>query len=50
MQVFNRSFSIKGGDRGLGTYSIKLLSERYLNGEVGFTSEEGTGVASSSYG
>jgi len=44
LQVFNRSFSTKGADRGLGTYSIKLLSERYLKGEVGFTSEEGRGT------
>ena len=44
LQVFKRSFSTKGHDRGLGTYSIKLLTENYLDGEVGFTSEapEGT--------
>ena len=44
LQVFQRSFSTKGTGRGLGTYSIKLLSEQYLNGKVGFTtsSEEGT--------
>jgi len=44
LQVFQRSFSTKGTGRGLGTYSIKLLSERYLNGRVTFTStaEEGT--------
>lgn len=35
-QVFQRSFSTKGNGRGLGTYSIKLLTERYLNGTVGF--------------
>jgi signal transduction histidine kinase len=41
LQVFQRSFSTKGAGRGLGTYSIKLLTERYLNGKVGFrTSEE----------
>ncbi len=44
LQVFNRSFSTKGADRGLGTYSIKLLSERYLKGETGFTSEAGAGT------
>jgi hypothetical protein len=43
-QVFQRSFSTKGGGRGLGTYSIKLLSEKYLKGTVGFTSEEGKGT------
>jgi signal transduction histidine kinase len=43
-QIFQRSFSTKGKGRGLGTYSIKLLTERYLNGSVGFTStlEAGT--------
>ena len=44
LQVFNRSFSTKGADRGLGTYSMKLLSERYLGGRVGFTSEAGQGT------
>lgn len=43
-QVFQRSFSTKGNGRGLGTYSIKLLTERYLKGVAGFASsaEEGT--------
>lgn len=38
LQVFQRSFSTKAADRGLGTYSMKLLGESYLNGQVGFTS------------
>jgi signal transduction histidine kinase len=44
LQVFQRSFSTKGRDRGLGTYSMKLLVERYLAGQVGFESsmERGT--------
>ena len=43
LQVFQRSFSTKGHGRGLGTYSIKLLSESYLKGKVSFTSDtEGT--------
>lgn len=44
LQVFQRSFSTKGQGRGLGTYSIKLLTERYLGGEVSFTTslEAGT--------
>jgi len=44
LQVFQRSFSTKGAGRGIGTYSVKLLTERYLGGEVCFTSshEEGT--------
>jgi signal transduction histidine kinase len=44
LQVFNRSFSTKGTGRGLGTYSIKLIGERYLKGETGFTSEPGVGT------
>jgi len=43
-QIFQRSFSTKGSDRGLGTYSIKLLGEKFLNGKVYFTSEESTGT------
>lgn len=39
LQVFQRSFSTKGTGRGLGTYSIKLLTERYLQGSVFFTSD-----------
>jgi hypothetical protein len=44
LSVFQRSFSTKGGGRGLGTYSMKLLSERYLKGSVTFssTASEGT--------
>jgi signal transduction histidine kinase len=44
LQVFQRSFSTKGAGRGLGTYSIKLLTERYLKGSVSFSTsaEEGT--------
>lgn len=44
LQIFNRSFSTKGSGRGLGTYSMKLLSERYLRGGVSFesTKENGT--------
>jgi signal transduction histidine kinase len=40
MQIFQRSFSTKGTGRGLGTYSIKLLGERYLRGKVSFTSSQ----------
>jgi len=44
LQIFQRSFSTKGPGRGVGTYSIKLLTERYLHGRVSFTStpEQGT--------
>jgi signal transduction histidine kinase len=45
LQLFNRSFSTKSSaGRGIGTYSMKLFGERYLNGKVSFrsNSEEGT--------
>lgn len=35
-RVFTRSFSTKGPGRGLGTYGMKLLAERYLGGRVWF--------------
>ncbi len=44
LQVFNRSFSTKGPGRGLGTYSIKLLTERYLGGKASFTSDKKSGT------
>jgi len=44
LQVFQRSFSTKGTGRGIGTYSMKLLGEKYLGGQVGFTSEDGEGT------
>ena len=37
LQMFKRSFSTKGRNRGLGTYSMKLLTERYLHGKVSFS-------------
>jgi signal transduction histidine kinase len=44
LQIFKRSFSTKGEGRGLGTYSMRLLSERYLHGQVSFTSSEANGT------
>jgi hypothetical protein len=44
LQIFSRSFSTKGLGRGLGTYSIKLISERYLHGQVSFVSNENDGT------
>lgn len=41
LQIFNRSFSTKGTGRGLGTYSVKLLTERFLHGRARFTSTPG---------
>ena len=44
LQVFQRSFSTKGMGRGLGTYSMKLLTEKYLGGKVYFNSSENKGT------
>ena len=43
-QIFQRSFSTKGVDRGLGLYSVKLLSTRYLKGNTSFTTDESNGT------
>lgn len=43
-QVFQRSFSTKGAGRGLGTWSMKLLSTRYLGGDITFRSDPGEGT------
>jgi hypothetical protein len=44
LQLFQRSFSTKGLSRGIGTYSIKLLTENYLKGKVSFVSNEKEGT------
>ncbi len=44
LQIFQRSFSTKGHGRGIGTYSIKLLGERYLGGNVSFTTSKEHGT------
>jgi signal transduction histidine kinase len=45
LQVFRRSFSTKSPvGRGIGTYSAKLITERYLGGSLTFTSSEGAGT------
>lgn len=43
-QLFQRSYSTKGKNRGVGTYSMKLLGERYLKGKVDFTSDKKSGT------
>ena len=43
LQIFNRSFSTKNQNRGLGTYSMKLLSS-FLKGTVNFTTSEEDGT------
>ena len=45
LQIFYRSFSTKEGTgRGIGTFSMKLFGERYLGGQVRFTSTESEGT------
>ncbi len=43
-RLFHRNVSTKGAGRGLGTHSVKLLSEKYLKGHVGFSSSETLGT------
>lgn len=40
-QMFKRYISTKSRDRGLGNYVTKLLTEKYLQGEVHFVSGDG---------
>ncbi len=44
IQVFKRSFSTKGEGHGLGTYAMKLLSEKYLEGQIQFETSETDGT------
>ncbi|MBI2428162.1 MAG: HAMP domain-containing histidine kinase [Ignavibacteriales bacterium] len=44
LQMFQRSFSTKGTGRGLGTYSVKLFTERFLQGRVSFVSNQDDGT------
>lgn len=43
-RIFQRSFSTKGPNRGMGTYSMKLIGEQVLGGSVGFASSEEAGT------
>lgn len=43
-QLFNRSVSTKGAGRGLGLYSMKFLTEHYLNGTIEFISSKKGGT------
>ncbi len=42
--IFQRSFSTKDKGRGIGTYSMKLLGEKYLKGKIGFESSASQGT------
>lgn len=44
LQLFKRSFTTKGTGHGIGTYSMKLLGEKYLKGKVGFESSPENGT------
>jgi len=45
LQIFQRSFTTKAAaGRGIGTYAVRLLTERYLGGEVSFTSTPNGGT------
>ncbi len=44
LKLFQKSFSTKGMGRGWGTYSIKVLTEKYLRGKVRFFSAAGKGT------
>jgi hypothetical protein len=44
LQLFQRSFSTKGAGRGTGTYSVRLLTEKYLGGSVSFATSEREGT------
>ena len=43
-QIFQRSFSTKGPGRGIGTYSMRLITEQYLDGSVSFLSQDDKGT------
>ena len=43
-QIFMRGFTDKEERKGLGTYGMKLLGERYLRGHVGFKSSQESGT------
>lgn len=45
LQIFQRSFTTKAEHgHGIGTYSVKMLTERYLKGSASFRSEPGEGT------
>ncbi len=43
-RVFQRSYSTKGHSRGLGTYSVRLLTVEYLGGQVSFQTAPESGT------
>ncbi|MDJ0664117.1 MAG: ATP-binding protein [Acidimicrobiia bacterium] len=43
-QIFQRSFTTKGRGRGLGTYSSRFITQRYLHGDLQFESSPDDGT------
>lgn len=43
-RIFHQFYSTKGQNRGMGTYSVRLLTENYLKGTVSFSSTEEKGT------
>jgi len=43
-KIFRRFFSTRGASRGIGTYSARLLTERYLGGSIYFTTTPESGT------
>lgn len=43
-QIFQRSYSSKGPNRGLGTYSARILVTKYLKGQIYFKSDKANGT------
>lgn len=44
-QLFQRSFSTKGSNRGIGTYSMKMFVEQYLGGSLSFATSKKKGTS-----
>ena len=42
--IFHQGHSTKGTGRGTGTYSARILTERYLHGQVSFTTANASGT------
>lgn len=42
--LFNKSISTKGPGRGIGTFSMRLIGEKYLKGKVHYISSEQAGT------
>lgn len=43
--IFVRAYSTKGKGRGIGTYSAKMFTEKYLKGKIWFESREDFGTS-----